>query len=109
MLDNLTSMLYTAFMMNNKVNTPGEIFLGDKDYTLKNDWKVNGWLFVATLISCFCDIIFPATVRQWPIEWRVVIVGAQFAAIALWAHGLTKWIRGMDEMHRRITTSAVLF
>lgn len=109
MLDHMTSMLYTAFMMNNKLNVPGEILLGDKSYSFNQDWKANGWLFVATLISGFSDILFPSVVRQWPVEWRVLIVAAQFTALALWARSLSKWIQGMDEMHRRITVQAVLF
>jgi hypothetical protein len=105
----MTRMLYTACIMNNKPNIPGEIFLGEKEYSWRADWKVNGWLFVATLISCFSDIIFHHAVWQWPLGYRVCIVLAQFLAILLWARSLTRWIRGMDELHRRITTSAVLF
>ena len=105
----MTSMLYTGLVMNNKPNVPGEIFLGEKEYSWRADWKVNGWLFVATLISSFCDIIFHHAVWQWPLIWRVGIVLAEFLAILLWAKNLTRWIRGMDELHRRITTSAVLF
>lgn len=105
----MTRMLYTAPMMNSKPNVPGEIFLGDKDYSIRMDWKVSGWLFLATVISAFSDILFPQTVSQWPLVWRVTIVLAQFGAIALWARNLANWIRGMDEMHRRITLAAVLF
>jgi hypothetical protein len=63
---------------------------------------------VATLISAFCDIIFHHTVWQWPLGARVGVELAEFAAIALWARGLARWIQGMDEMHRRITQGAVL-
>ena len=48
-------------------------------------------------------------VQAWPLGWRVGIVAAQFAAIALWARTLVRWIRGMDELHRRITATAALF
>jgi hypothetical protein len=48
-------------------------------------------------------------VRQWPLAWQVVIVLAQFFAILLWMRDFTRWISGMDEMHRRITTSTILF
>ena len=34
---------------------------------------------------------------------------APFAAILLWVRDLVRWIRGMDELHRRITLAAVLF
>lgn len=83
--------------------------MGQKEYSWRADWMVNGWLLVATLISGFCDIMFPHATRQWPPALRVGIVLAQFIAIALWARALARWIRGMDELHRRITTSAILF
>jgi hypothetical protein len=105
----MTSMLYTGCMMNTKPNVPGEIFMGEKDYSCRTDWRVNGWLFVAAIISALADIMFPHIVRHWPQAARVGIVLAEFLAIALWAQSLTRWIRGMDELHRRITTSAVLF
>ena len=97
------------FIMNTKPNVPGEIFMGEKEYSWRADWRVNGWLFVATIISALAEIMFPHVVRQWPLEARVGIVFAEFFAIALWARSLTLWIRGMDEMHRCITTLAVLF
>lgn len=102
-------MLYTSFVMNTKPNVPGEIFMGEKEYSWRSDWNVNGWLFVATIISALADIMYPQVVRQWLLGWRVGIVLAEFFAIALWARSLTRWIRGMDELHRRITVSAVLF
>jgi hypothetical protein len=95
--------------MNNKPNVPGEIFLGNQEYSLRMDWQVNGWLFVATLISAFYDIIFHNAVTQWPLGWRVGVVLAQFVALALWARGLARWIRGMDELHSRITIASILF
>lgn len=94
--------------MKTKPNVPGEIFLGEKDYSLRADWTVNGWLLIATLISAFADIMFPHVVRDWPPASRAGIVIAQFLAIALWARALVRWIRGMDELHRRITGAAVL-
>ncbi|MGO8699295.1 MAG: hypothetical protein ACLQVY_16435 [Limisphaerales bacterium] len=102
-------MLYIQAMMNQKLNVPGEIFLGNKEYSWRMDWNVNGWLFVATLISSFADIIFQNSVKQWPLGWRVGLVFSQFAALLLWIRCLQQWIRGMDELHRRITVSAVFF
>ena len=103
----MTSILYIVIIMNSRPNIPNEIYWG-KEYSLRMDQKVNGWLIVATIISAFADIMFPHVVRQWPLGWRVGIVLAEFIAIALWARALTHWIRGMDELHRRITTSAIL-
>src|SRR4051812_1544770 len=105
----MTSMLYTGGTMNDKLNVPDEIWLGKKEYSWWKDWSVNGWLFVATLISVFCDVMFAHLVKQWPLGLRLGIVVAEFFAITLWSRSLVRWIRGMDEMHRRITVSAVLF
>ncbi len=101
-------MLYTPKIMNGKPNLPNEIFWG-KDYSLRMDGKVNGWLTLATLISACADVLFRHTVQGWPVEARVGIVIAEFVCLALWARAMTQWIRGMDEMHRQITTSVVLF
>src|SRR4051794_24917618 len=99
---------FTLLLMT-KPNLPDEIWLGKKEYSWWTDWNVNGWLFVATLISGFSDILFPHTVKAWPLGLRVGIVLAQFLAISLWARSLARWIGGMDELHRRITVSAVFF
>jgi len=101
-------MLYSADM-NAKLNVPGEIFMGNKEYSWKMDWRVNGWLFVATMISGFTDIIFRHVASQLPLAARAGIQVAEFLALALWARSLARWIGGMDEMHRRITVSAALF
>ena len=100
-------MLYTSLVMNNKPNLPNEIFWG-REYSWRKDGKVNGWLTLAAVISSLADIIFAHAVKQWPLEARVGVVLAEFLALALWARSMTQWIRGMDELHRRITTSVVL-
>lgn len=105
----MTSMLYIDCIMNNKPNVPGEIFLGDAEYSWRAEWKVTGWLSVATIISGLADVMFPHVVRQWPLAGRIAVPLAEFAAILLWARGLNRWIRGMDELHRRITSASVLF
>jgi hypothetical protein len=107
MIDTMTSMLYTAFNMNTKPNDPNEIFWG-KEYSWRMDSKVNGWLTLAVLISAFSEIIFGHQVSQWPLGWRVGLVLAEFLAIALWIRAMVRWVRGMDELHRRITTAVVL-
>ena len=100
-------MLYIGFVMNAKPNLPNEIFWG-KEYSWRMDGKVNGWLALAAVISSLADILFAHTVKQWPLEARVGVVLAEFLALALWARSMVWWIRGMDELHRRIMTSVML-
>jgi hypothetical protein len=73
------------------------------------DFKVNGWLFVAAILSGASDIVFSQQVKQWPLALQVVVALVPFGAILLWARSIVRWIHGMDELHRRITMSAVLF
>ena len=101
-------MLYTGDM-SAKLNVPGEIFMGNKEYSWRMDWRVNGWLFVAALISGLADIVFRHATSHLPLATRAGIQAMEFFAIALWARSLVRWIGGMDEMHRRITLSAILF
>ena len=95
--------------MQKKLNTPDEIWLGKKEYSFWTDWKVNGWLFVATFVSCASDIMFPGQVREWPMALRGLVTVAPFIALLLWVRSLARWIGGMDELHRRITVAAILF
>ena len=96
-------------MIMNQPNHPDEIWLGKKEYSIWTDWRVNGWLFVATIISAASDIMFPHWVRQCPVSLRAAIAAAPFLAILLWVRSLAQWIRGMDELHRRLMLSAILF
>ena len=103
-------MLYIGFVMNNKPNIPDEIFLGgSKVYSWRTDLRVNGWLMLAVLVSGASDFFFTNQVKQLEVAWRTLIALAPFFAILLWVRSLAQWIRGMDELHRRITLAAVLF
>src|SRR5438105_1816943 len=95
--------------MNDKPNIPDAIYFGKKEYSWRVDWKVNRWLFTAALISGAMDFVFPHVVRQWPVGWRAGAALIPLSAILLWVRDLARWIRGMDELHQRITLTAVLF
>src|SRR4030095_3570785 len=93
----------------NKPNHPDEIWLGKQDYSAWTDWRVNGWLFVATIISALCDILFTKQVRQWTFVLQVIAAILPFVAVLFWMRSLARWVRGMDELHRRIASEAILF
>jgi hypothetical protein len=95
--------------MNAQPNIPDEIWLGKKGYSWRKEWRVNGWMFVAMVISSASDILFPHQIEQWRIAARVAVEMAPFVAILLWIRYLARWICGMDELHRRITQASVLF
>lgn len=101
-------MLYIGGM-NKNLNVPDEIWFGKKEYSFRVDNKVNGWLCWAALISGASDLAFIRQIAHLPVAWRCLIALAPFLAILLWAWNLARWIRGMDELHQRITLATILF
>ena len=101
-------MLYSDSIMNTKPNIPEEVIPG-KNYSFWADMRVNGWVIVAVIIRGASDALFPHVVRQWPFGWRLAITMAPFLVTLLWVRDLARWIRGMDELHQRISLAAILF
>ena len=104
-------MLYSENMNakpSTKPNLPNEIFWG-QEYSWRKDMQVNFWLTMAAIVSALADIIFRHVVKQWPMEGRVAVVLVEFLCLALWSRAMIRWIHGMDEMQRRITTSVAFF
>lgn len=102
----MTSNLYIECM--NKPNLPGEIQPGP-NYSFAVDCKVNAWMFVAMAISLGTDLFFRREVRAWPPPLKTLAAMVTLGAILLWVRRLARWIHGMDEMHRAVTSAACLF
>lgn len=94
--------------MSYQPNLPGEIQPGPQ-YSFTTDCRVNVWMFVAMACSLTTDLFFRSEARAWPDSLRALAALAPLLAILLWTRRLARWIQGMDEMHRSITTSACLF
>lgn len=94
--------------MNNKPNIPEELAPG-KYYSIRTELKVNGWCWVAVLTSFVNEAILLPHHMDWPVALRAVIALIPWAASLLWVRSVAGWIRGMDELHRRITLAACLF
>ncbi len=92
----------------NKPNLPGEIQPGPQ-YSFAVDCKVNAWMFAALAISVATDLFYRNEVHEWPAYVRTIVATAPLLAILLWIRRFAIWIRGMDELHRTVTTSACLF
>ena len=100
-------MLYNGFAMNDKLNNP-ETLLPGKHYSLWADMKVNGWIFASWPII-FGGDLWIYNHEGCPFWLRVAIALVPLAMWLLWIRGLARWIRGMDELQRRITLEACLF
>ena len=130
MLDKKTSMLYNASTMNNKPNIPERLIPG-KNYSFWADMKVNGWMTAAVLTAFVSDMLLHSNVsmyfhlhekdwpvlfgllnphaENWPVVIRVIIELIPVLLCLFWVRSVARWIRGMDELHRRITLEACLF
>ena len=91
-----------------KPNLPGEIQPGPQ-YSFAVDCKVNAWMFAAMAISLATDLFYRHEVREWPAYLRAIAAVAPLLAVLLWIRRLARWIHGMDELHRAVTTAACLF
>ena len=125
-------MLYTRFIMNTKPNVPEELItFSFKKYSFWTDMRVNRWLLVAMLIACanimllhsnmprilhlhekdwpvLTELLHPHA-ENWPIVIRLIIEVIPFLVSLLWIRDVARWIRGMDELHRRLMLETCLF
>jgi hypothetical protein len=104
----MTRMLYIGFIMKSKPNIPEELAPG-KFYSLRKEITVNGWCWVAVVTSFVGECFLLPHHKDWPTALRLVIALVPLAASLLWVRSVAVWVRGMDELHRRITTAACLF
>ena len=90
-------------------NLPEELDLlaGKKEYSFRTDLKVNGWGYVAMVLSFAGDVLLPRH-KDWPVILRAIIALAPIVPALLWGRIFARWIRGMDELHRRITLEVCL-
>jgi hypothetical protein len=115
-------MLYIGFVMNNKPNDP-EVLLAFKKNSQWADakvfTKVNYWLCICLATGAANGLLFHTIVPPidgvlrenfltWPVGIRIIIESVPLLAGLLWARSMARFIRGMDELHRRITIEAWL-
>jgi hypothetical protein len=93
--------------MKLKRNTSEEVMPG-RNYSFWADMKVNGWLMVAAVTTFFGDS-WPYHHKGCPDTVRAIIALIPLPISLLWIRSAARWIRGMDESQRRITTAACLF
>jgi hypothetical protein len=102
----MTRVLYTT-RMNTKPNFPEEIMFG-RHYSIRANIQANGWAFVAMLLSWAGDMLLSLP-RDWSVAQRAIIALVPLLFGLLWVRSFARWVRGMDEMHRRLSMEACLF
>src|SRR5947209_7267783 len=107
----MTRMLYTAFLMNSKPNIPEEIGLrsiGKPSSWLASMKAGGGWMMLVFLTD-LPGIYFNEAHKESPLALRIAVALVPLVASLLYVRSTARWIRGMDELHRRITLEALLF
>ena len=82
---------------------------GKKDYSFRTDMKVNAWLAVAMLTSFGIEELLLPHLHDRTAFLKAVLALTPLIPSLLWLRSIAKWVRGMDELHRRITREALLF
>jgi len=94
--------------MNNKPNLPDEIGLG-KQYSWSASLKAGGgWMMLAFLTDLPGDYLLEHH-KDWLLTLRAVIALIPLMASLLYVRSTARWVRGMDELHRRVVLEALLF
>ena len=81
---------------------------GRKDYSFRTDLKVNGWGYLSMALSFASDALLPHH-KEWHVAVRAIIALSPMIPALLWGRVFARWIRGMDELQRRITVEVCLF
>jgi hypothetical protein len=103
----MTSMLYTACIMNNKSIFP-ESVQPVKHCSFLADMKLNAWAIVAVLMAIGSRILLHQN-HEWGVSLRAVAALSPLLPSLLYVWSVARWIRGMDELQRRIQLEACLF
>lgn len=103
----MTRMLYTASIMSNKPIFPESVQPG-KHYSFRADLKLNAWAFVAVAFAIVSRILLHQN-HEWGVSLRAVVALSPLLPSLLYVWSVARWIRGMDELQRRIQLEACLF
>jgi hypothetical protein len=94
--------------MNSKPNVPEEIGLG-RQYSWRASLKAGGGWMMLAFLTDLPGAYLTAQHRDWPLALRAVIGLIPLMASLLYVRSTARWVRGMDELHRRIALEAFLF
>jgi hypothetical protein len=94
--------------MNNKPNDPEELFTLNPKKISWTPIKVDGWL-IASMFAIVVGDLWLFNHENCPFILRVIIALVPPAMWLLWIRNVAQWVRGMDELQRRIILEVYLF
>ncbi len=102
----MCKVCFTLFLVN-KTLLPEAVSPG-RPYPFLADVKLNLWALVALLTTLLARW-WLAQHPDWSVFLRSAIALSPLAPSLFYVRGLARWIRGMDEMQRRMQLEASLF
>jgi hypothetical protein len=75
----------------------------------RTDLKVHAWSIVTVLAAGVPSLGMALFHPDWSQPLKIAIALAPFAPTCLWGASVARWIRGLDELQRRIQSGALFF
>src|SRR5438270_9606545 len=79
-----------------------------RHYSFRADMKLNAWAFVAVVVASSSRIALHHG-TEWGAPLRGLVALSPLLPSLLYVRNIARWIRGMDELQRRIQLEACLF
>jgi hypothetical protein len=94
--------------MNNRPNLPEDI-LRVQPHCWRASLRAGGYWMFAVFLTDVPGASVLKRYPDWPLALRTCVALIPLAAGLLYVLATARWIRGMDELHRRVSISAFLF
>jgi len=105
----MTSVLYIGSVNKpNPVNTPDFCSPFSGHYSFKKDIKLNAW-FVVAAVFYLVSMMLAKRHPEWSVTIRATFALVPLLPGLLYIRSLMRFVRGMDELQRRIQLEAWLF
>jgi hypothetical protein len=94
--------------MSCRPNVPEEIGWG-RQYSWRASLKAGGGWMMLAFATDLPGIYLIGRHKDWPVVARAMIALIPLMATFLYVRSAARWVRGMDELHRRIALESFLF
>jgi hypothetical protein len=92
----------------NKPNTVESVIPLSGEYSCKQDFRLNSWLLVASLM-CLGELTFRRHIQDWSPFMRGLFSLSPFIPGLLYVRSWMRFVRSLDELQRRLQLEAFLF
>jgi hypothetical protein len=92
----------------NKRNTMESVMPFSGQYSFKKDLRLSGWFIFAAATLVVIEYLLRHH-PEWSLSWKVILSLSPLVPCLLYARSWLRFIRGLDEMQRRIQVEVWLF